>query len=111
MRRVGAALIVVAGLRAYTPDVVAGLLNGFGGTTAGYYDANGHYVRISLQGAPFTFQGGASGIDVPSFRTDAYALRRGILARCPGAATQPHADGSNPWRPAEAPCKPEDDTP
>ena len=102
---------IVAGLRAYTPDVVAGLFNGFGGTTAGYYDANGHYVRISLQGAPFTFQGGASGVDVPSFRTDAYALRRGILARCPGAATQPHPDGSNPWRPAEAPCRAEDDTP
>jgi phospholipid/cholesterol/gamma-HCH transport system substrate-binding protein len=102
---------VVGGLRAYTPDVVAGLLNGFGGTTAGYYDANGHYVRIALQGNPFTFQGGGSAPDVPSFSSDAYALRRGILARCPGAATQPHADRSNPWRPAEAPCREEDDAP
>jgi phospholipid/cholesterol/gamma-HCH transport system substrate-binding protein len=102
---------VVAGLRVYTPDVVAGFLNGFGGTTAGYYDANGHYVRISLQGNPFTFQGAASATEVPSFGTDAYALRRGVLARCPGAATQPHADGSNPWRPPEAPCRAEDDAP
>jgi phospholipid/cholesterol/gamma-HCH transport system substrate-binding protein len=102
---------VVAALRAYTPDVVAGLLNGFGGTTAGYYDANGHYVRISLQGSPFTFQGAASGGDVPAFRTEGYALRRGVLARCPGAATQPHADRSNPWRPPEAPCRAEDDAP
>jgi hypothetical protein len=90
---------------------VAGLFNGFGGTTAGYYDANGHYVRISLQGNPFTFQGAGSATGVPAFSSDAYALRRGILARCPGAATQPHADRSNPWRPAEAPCKPEDDAP
>ncbi len=102
---------VVQGLRAYTPDVVAGLLNGFGGTTAGYYDANGHYVRISLQGNPFTLQGAGSATDVPAFRSDLYALRRGVLARCPGAATQPHADGSNPWRPDEAPCEAEDDAP
>jgi phospholipid/cholesterol/gamma-HCH transport system substrate-binding protein len=102
---------IVQALRAYTPDVVAGLLNGFGGTTSGYYDANGHYVRISLQGNPFTLQGGGSLTDTPAFRSDLYALRRGVLARCPGAATQPHADGSNPWRPAEAPCKPQDDAP
>jgi phospholipid/cholesterol/gamma-HCH transport system substrate-binding protein len=102
---------VVAGLRAYTPDVVAGLLNGFGGTTAGYYDANGHYVRIALQGNPYTFQGAGSAPDAPAFRSDQYALRRGILARCPGAATQPHADRSNPWRPPEAPCKAQDDAP
>ena len=107
----GEAEPIVAGVRAYTPDVVAGLMNGFGGTTAGYYDANGHYVRISLQGNPFTFQGAASASNVPAFKTDFYALRRDALARCPGAATQPHADGSNPWRPAEAPCLAEDDTP
>lgn len=102
---------VVAGLRVYTPDVVAGLFNGFGGTTSGYYDANGHYVRISLQGNPFTFQGAASGTEVPSFESEAYALRRGVLSRCPGAATQPHVDGTNPWRPPEAPCDAKDDAP
>ena len=102
---------IVAGLRAYTPDVVAGLFNGFGGTTSGYYDANGHYVRISLQGNPFTFQGVASLLDVPTFGSDVYSLRRGILARCPGAATQAHPDGSNPWRPAEVSCRAEDDAP
>ena len=103
---------VVQGARAYAPDVVAGLLNGFGGTTGGYYDANGHYVRISLQGNPFTIQGAGSALSAPSGNTAGqYFLRRGVLSRCPGAATQAHPDGANPWRPAEAPCKPEDDTP
>ncbi len=102
---------IVAALRAYTPDVVAGLLHGFGGTTAGYYDANGHYVRISLQGNPYTFQGAASGANPPGFETEGYALRRDVVSRCPGAATQPHADRSNPWRPPEAPCRAEDDAP
>ena len=103
---------VVAALRTYTPDVVAGFFNGFGGTTAGYYDANGHYARISLQGNPFSFQGAPSALNPPSGNAGgAYFLRRGALSRCPGAATQPHQDGSNPWRPAEAPCRKEDDAP
>jgi phospholipid/cholesterol/gamma-HCH transport system substrate-binding protein len=103
---------IVAALRAYAPDVVAGLLNGFGGTTGGYYDANGHYVRISLQGNAYTAQGAGSSLALPSGNhAGQYFLRRGVLSRCPGAATQAHADGSNPWRPAEAPCKREDDAP
>ena len=103
---------IVAALRAYTPDVVAGLLNGFGGTTGGYYDANGHYVRISVQGNPVAAQGTGSALNPPSTNVAGqYLFRRGVLSRCPGAATQPHPDGSNPWRPEEAPCKKEDDAP
>ncbi len=103
---------VVAGLRAYLPDVVAGLLNGFGGTTAGYYDANGHYVRISLQGNAFTFQGLGSAPDAPSGDGQVIGFRRGVVARCPGAATQAHPSGdNNPWRPPEAPCDAKDDAP
>ena len=102
---------VIAGLRAYVPDVVSGLLNGFGGTTAGYYDANGHYVRISLQGNAFTFQGLGSALNVPSGDQSVVGFRRGAFARCPGAATQAHPDGTNPWRPAEAPCEAKDDLP
>jgi phospholipid/cholesterol/gamma-HCH transport system substrate-binding protein len=103
---------VIAALRAYTPDVVAGLFNGFGGTTGGYYDANGHYVRISVQGNAVTAQGAGSALNPPSTNAaGAYFFRRGVLSRCPGAATQAHPDGSNPWKPDEAPCKREDDAP
>jgi phospholipid/cholesterol/gamma-HCH transport system substrate-binding protein len=105
----GAAEPVVAALRAYTPDAVAGLLNGFGGTTAGYYDANGHYARISLQGNPFSLQGLLSGLDVPQGDGGIAGWRRGVLARCPGSAAPPHPGGGNPWHAPEAPCRPEDD--
>ena len=91
---------ILAGLRPYTPDLVTGLFNGFGGAAGGYYDANGHFVRI----APV---GGSAGL------TDLLSLlggvpvsptgtpRTGITARCPGAAVETHPDGSNPFVPSE----------
>lgn len=97
---------IVAGARAYTPDLVAGLLNGFGGTTGASYDANGHYVRIGLMGNGASLQGVGSLLQSPpNGLTD---FRQGILARCPGAAEQPAPDGSNPWAPPEAQCRPGD---
>ncbi|MEA2439052.1 MAG: phospholipid/cholesterol/gamma-HCH transport system substrate-binding protein, partial [Thermoleophilaceae bacterium] len=59
------ALPVVKEVRPYTPDVVGGLFNGFGGTTAGYYDANGRYTRISFQSNAYSLQGIGSLIPVP----------------------------------------------
>jgi len=99
---------VVAAARPYLPDVVAGLLNGFGGTTAGYYDANGHYTRISFQGGPYSLAQNASLIPIPPASATLQGYRRGIFARCPGAATQPAPDRSNPFLTPEAPCRPED---
>ena len=78
----------------YTPDL-EGLFRDFGQDTA-YYDANGHYARVGpvfdrLQarrkqrahaGQP------AAGCE---------GLKTGQLRRCPGAATQPAADGSSPF--------------
>jgi len=101
---------VIQAARAYTPDFVAGLLNGFGGTTGGSYDANGHYVRVAFAGNAFSFFHQAlSLVPLPS-RSDAplNGYRTGVTRRCPGAATQPHPDGSNPWVPPEASCRPED---
>ena len=99
---------IVSAVRPYVPDLVAGLFNGFGGTTAGYYDANGHYARISFQGGPYSLDQTGSLIPVPPGDGTLAGHRRDIFARCPGAATQPAPDGSNPFTPPEAPCRPED---
>jgi len=83
------ALPVVRDARPYTPDLIGGLFNGFGGTTAGYYDANGHYTRISFQGNFATaantgslLQPGGQG------QSGLSGYRTGIDKRCPGAATR-----------------------
>jgi phospholipid/cholesterol/gamma-HCH transport system substrate-binding protein len=107
VKTVDDALPIVRELRPYTPDFV-GYLNGFGGTMSGYYDANGRYTRISFQGNGFTLAPGTNQL-VPlspdQFSLDGY--RHGLRNRCPGAATQPHPDGSNPYleRP-DFPCDP-----
>ncbi|HEV7845788.1 MAG TPA: MlaD family protein [Thermoleophilaceae bacterium] len=100
------ALPVVKEVRPYTPDVVGGLFNGFGGTTAGYYDANGRYTRISFQSNAYSLQGIGSLIPVPQNAPGLTGYRKGLTRRCPGAATQPAPDGSNPW--VIGACSPED---
>lgn len=99
---------VVQAARAYTPDLVAGLLNGFGGTTGASYDANGHYVRISLQGNLTSFSNAASLLTANVPRGTFNQFRDGIVNRCPGAATQPLPDRSNPFAAPEARCDPKD---
>jgi len=100
---------ILAALRPYVPDVVAGFFNGFGGTVAGYYDANGHYARISLQGNGYSLAGGTSLVPLPPGNGGAFSgYRTGLLARCPGAAAQPAPDRSNPFVTPEAPCTPSD---
>jgi phospholipid/cholesterol/gamma-HCH transport system substrate-binding protein len=83
-------------IRAYTPD----LFNGFGklGQVAGYYDGNGHYVRAAtgLQNV-FADVGGTLEPIAKSKQFEAFGSSAGIHRRCPGAATQPAADGSNPF--------------
>jgi phospholipid/cholesterol/gamma-HCH transport system substrate-binding protein len=98
---------VVQAARAYAPDLVGGLLNGFGGSTGSYYDANGHYVRIALAGNITSVSNAGSLLPTPppgpfnQFRDD-------LLNRCPGAASQPAPDKSNPFAPPEAQCNPKD---
>jgi phospholipid/cholesterol/gamma-HCH transport system substrate-binding protein len=109
---VRAVLPLLAGARPYAPDLIAGLFNGFGGSTAGYYDANGHYSRIHLElgqgGAtgPLAVLAGVSGPGLAGYRT-------GLLARCPGGAVEPAPDASNPWVPPDAGnlCRPQDNHP
>jgi phospholipid/cholesterol/gamma-HCH transport system substrate-binding protein len=78
----------------YTPDL-EGFIRAFG-QTAGYYDANGHYARVA---------GGFPDFELNSENTLKPAepgqvlkgLKTGQLRRCPGAGTQPAADGSSPF--------------
>ncbi|MEX2195184.1 MAG: MlaD family protein [Thermoleophilaceae bacterium] len=91
------ALPILQEARPYTPDVVGGLLNGFGGATGGYYDANGHYARISFQGTPYTLNNEGTLIPIPDGPQGLFGYRKGVTKRCPGAATQPAPDGSNPF--------------
>jgi phospholipid/cholesterol/gamma-HCH transport system substrate-binding protein len=96
-------LPILAGLRPYTPDLVAGLYNGFGGSTGGYYDANGHYARIAAHVPASAGSGLASLLGVPNV-PDLNNVRTGLTARCPGGAVESAPDGSNPWIPDPSIC-------
>jgi phospholipid/cholesterol/gamma-HCH transport system substrate-binding protein len=78
----------------YSPDL-AGTLRSFGETSA-YYDADGHYVRVSPILPDFKL--GENNTLSPTTPTGALeGLKNGQLRRCPGGATQPSADGSSPF--------------
>lgn len=78
----------------YSPDL-EGLIHDFGQATA-YYDANGHYARVA--GVFPAFELGSNNTLKPANPTQVLqGLKTGQLRRCPGAATQPAADGSSPF--------------
>ena len=78
----------------YAPEL-QGTFRDFGQASS-YYDANGHYARISPV-AP-SFKLGANDTLTPASAQQALeGLKTGQLRRCPGAATQPSADGSAPF--------------
>jgi phospholipid/cholesterol/gamma-HCH transport system substrate-binding protein len=83
--------------RAYTPDI----FNGFAklGAVTGYYDANGHYARISFADLNiFNYSGGELKPIPPSQQYEALApSAEQVRRRCPGGATQSAPDGSNPF--------------
>ena len=83
-------------IRAYTPDLFGAI--GKIGAAAGYYDGNGHYVRVStaLQNV-FKNEGGTLEPIAKSQQFDAFGGSAAVKRRCPGGATQPAPDGSNPW--------------
>ena len=102
------AMPVLREARPYTPEVVGGLVNGFGGTTGGYYDANGHYARISFQGGPYSLNNAGSVVQAPPSTPGLTGYRKGVTHRCPGSAAQPAADKSNPFAPDTVKCKPDE---
>ncbi len=84
-------------IRAYTPD----FFNAFSklGQVAGYYDGNGHYVRAVTAGQNlFRYNADSSELE-PITKSEQYAPfgSTDVNRRCPGGATQPAADDSNPW--------------
>jgi phospholipid/cholesterol/gamma-HCH transport system substrate-binding protein len=82
----------------YSPDL-EGTLRTFGQATA-YYDANGHYARISPVFPDFKL-GSEENLTPATPQQALEGLKTGQLRRCPGAATQPAADGSSPFTDGE----------
>lgn len=81
--------------RSYTPD----LFNALGalGAATGAYDGNGNYVRASISGANFfKYENGKL---EPITRGEQFNgfTSTSTPNRCPGGATQPAADASNPF--------------
>jgi phospholipid/cholesterol/gamma-HCH transport system substrate-binding protein len=90
---------VLSFIRPYTPDLV-GWFRDFG-QGAGNYDANGHYARIQPIFNNFSFTDNPAGgilTPKPPRSSPFEGLTTGNYRRCPGAASQPNADGSAPWR-------------
>ncbi|HET6449188.1 MAG TPA: MlaD family protein [Conexibacter sp.] len=99
---------VIDFLRPYSPDLV-GWFRDFGQSAANY-DANGHYARTMPILGIFRYLANGSGGSLepvpPSQRLA--GLTSGFTRRCPGAASQPRPDGSNPFAPAGFDCDPSD---
>jgi len=87
-------------VRPYAPELTSGIVAGFGGSSGGYYDANGEYARISFLGGPFSLAG------LPRLTKSFGSIRSGAAERCPGAANYPVPDGSNPFVDTGVKCEP-----
>jgi phospholipid/cholesterol/gamma-HCH transport system substrate-binding protein len=85
-------------IRAYTPD----LFNGFAkvGQVTANYDADGNYARVQFSNLNiFSYESGSGELSPisPSQQYDVFGSSLPVQRRCPGSATQPAADGSNPF--------------
>ncbi|HEY2604161.1 MAG TPA: MlaD family protein [Thermoleophilaceae bacterium] len=97
---------VVDYLRPYAPDFTGWLTKFAEG--AANYDANGHYARIQPMFNAFSLTDNAAGSFLTAAPTSQRlaGLQTGKQQRCPGAATQPAPDGSNPYREPQTTCDP-----
>ena len=83
--------------RPYAPDILNALTKL--GQITGYYDANGHYARAGVADLNIFSDNDASGNLEPLPANDQFAplLPAQIRQPCPGAATTPAPDDSNPF--------------
>jgi phospholipid/cholesterol/gamma-HCH transport system substrate-binding protein len=83
-------------IRAYTPDLFNAVAKF--GAVAGYYDGNGHYIRggAALQNI-FKYESGTLEPITKEQQYEPFGSSAHVHRRCPGGATQPASDGSNPW--------------
>ena len=94
VRALEESLPVTAPFGPYSPDL-EGFIRAFGQAGA-YYDANGHYARVG--GVFPDFELGPENTLKPAEPAQVLkGLKTGQLRRCPGAGTQPAADGSSPF--------------
>ena len=95
---------VIDFLRPYSPDLV-GWFRDFGQAAANY-DANGHYARTMPNVGIFSFQDNGDGTTElnPVSPADRLKGLGSADRRCPGAASQPRPDGSNPFAPNGFDC-------
>ncbi|MBK5218659.1 MAG: MCE family protein [Thermoleophilia bacterium] len=82
--------------RSYTTDLFSAV--GKLGQAAGYYDANGHYVRVSPSGLNlFEYEGAALNPISKSEQFNVFGPSAPVTKPCPGGATQNATDGSSPY--------------
>lgn len=97
-----ALLPIADGLRPFTPEIVQGIAGGLGNRAAGYYDANGGFARIGFNSPANVLAGTLNnGGGLGGFVTHR-------TFRCPGGATDPAEDGSNPYIENANTCDPQD---
>ena len=90
-----ASLPTIKFARPYSPDLVAFLTKI--SQAASYYDANGHYVRVSpADTGVFAYNSGTQQLNPIAPAAQYTNVQTGIFKRCPGGATQP-ISGSNPF--------------
>ncbi len=86
---------ITAFLGPYAPDL-EGTLRTFGQSSS-FYDANGHYVRVSPVIPDFKLGATNNLTPITTAQQGLEGLKTGQLRRCPGAAAQPTPDGSSPF--------------
>lgn len=81
--------------RPYSPELI-GLFRDFGQTNA-YYDATGHFGRVQPMTDAFSYDPATNQLTAQDPSQRGNEISNGNIRRCPGAASQPAADGSAPF--------------
>jgi phospholipid/cholesterol/gamma-HCH transport system substrate-binding protein len=95
VRQLGESAAFFGRFRPYAPEVVGAARSL--GESAAYYDASGHYLHAAAVFGAFTLGPEDNLTPAGSLQQELQSLKLGQLRRCPGAATQPAADGSSPF--------------